>query len=409
VRIIVGRDGPDARPRDRGALISSGVTVLAWWSVRILLIALGAMLLGTLIGALWTVVLPVIFGVLLTTVLYPPAAWLVRHRWPPALAAGVVLVWALAIVALVFWGIAPSVAGQADEISAGAVAGLQQIQTLLSGPPFNLGEGQIGAALNSVVAQLQASATTIAGGVLTGVSAVASGLLNVVLALVLAFFFVKDGPRFVPWLVGVTGERAGRHLRPVLDRTWRTLGGFIRTQALVSLVDAIFIGIGLLILGVPLALPLVVLTFFGGFIPIIGALVAGALAVLVALVTKGFTTALIVLAIIIAVQQIEGNVLQPILQSRSLKLHGAVVLLAVTAGGALYGIAGAFLAVPVAAVAAELLRYMGQEIDLRTGKGAPQDSTDVLAEDVADPTEPTEAVAAPDSGADRDRAGKADS
>jgi hypothetical protein len=109
------------------------------------------------------------------------------------------------------------------------------------------------------------------------------------------------------------------------------------------------------------------------------------------------------------VQQIEGNVLQPILQSRSLKLHGAVVLLAVTAGGALYGIAGAFLAVPVAAVAAELLRYMGQEIDLRTGKGAPQDSTDVLAEDVADPTEPTEAVAAPDSGADRDRAGKADS
>jgi predicted PurR-regulated permease PerM len=408
VRIVVGRDGPDGKPRDRGAVISSGVTVLAWWSVRILLIALGAVLLGTLIGALWTVVLPVIFGVLLTTVLYPPAAWLVRHGWPRALAAGVVLVGALAIVALVFWGIAPSVAGQADEISAGAVAGLQQIQNLLSGPPFNLGQGQIGAALNSIVAQLQASATTIAGGVLTGVSAVASGLLNVVLALVLAFFFVKDGPRFVPWLVGVTGDRAGRHLRPLLDRTWRTLGGFIRTQALVSLVDAVFIGVGLLILGVPLALPLVVLTFFGGFIPIIGALVAGALAVLVALVTKGFTTALIVLAIIIAVQQIEGNVLQPILQSRSLKLHGAIVLLAVTAGGALYGIAGAFLAVPVAAVAAEILRYMGQEIDLRTGRGDPEDPTDVLAEDVADPAEPTEAVPAADSGAAPEPAARTD-
>jgi predicted PurR-regulated permease PerM len=408
VRITVGRDGADATPRERGALISSGVTGLAWWSLRILLIALGAVLLGTLIGALWTVVLPVIFGVLLTTVLYPPAAWLVRHGWRPALAAGVVLVGALVIVALVFWGIAPSVAGQADEIAAGAVAGLQQIQTLLSGPPFNLGQGQIGAALATVTAQLQASATTIAGGVLTGVSAVASGLLNVVLALVLAFFFVKDGPRFVPWLVGVTGERAGRHLRPVLDRTWRTLGGFIRTQALVSLVDAVFIGVGLLILGVPLALPLVVLTFFGGFIPIIGALVAGALAVLVALVTKGVTTALIVLAIIIAVQQIEGNVLQPILQSRSLKLHGAVVLLAVTAGGALYGIAGAFLAVPVAAVAAEILRYMGQEIDLRTGKGDPEDPTDVLAEDVVDPAEPTEAVPAADSDADPEPAAKTD-
>ena len=134
----------------------------------------------------------------------------------------------------------------------------------------------------------------------------------------------------------------------------------------MSFIDAFFIGLGLVILGVPLALVLAVLTFFGGFIPIVGAFVAGALAVLVALVANGLTTALIVLAIIIAVQQIEGNLLQPLLQSRTMKLHAVVVLLAVTAGASLYGIPGAFLAVPVAAVAAVLVRYLGEQLDAAT-------------------------------------------
>jgi predicted PurR-regulated permease PerM len=144
---------------------------------------------------------------------------------------------------------------------------------------------------------------------------------------------------------------------------WGTLGSFIRGQAQVSLVDGVCIGIGLVIVGVPLALPLAVLTFFGGFIPIVGALVAGTLSVLVALVSNGFTTALIVLGIVLLVQQLEGNVLQPILQGKSLNLHAAIVLLAVTAGASLYGIAGAFLAVPATAAAATVLRYLLAEID----------------------------------------------
>ncbi|MCE3556006.1 AI-2E family transporter [Pseudonocardia sp. RS11V-5] len=359
-------------PPDRGAVIGGGLTWLATWSWRILLIAFGAILLGLVVGALWPIVFPVLLGVILATVLRPPVGWLVAHRFPPALAALLVLVAALVVLGGIITLIAPQVAGQSDQIAAGVTGGLGQIQQWVSGPPLNLGEGQIGGVLESITRQLQASASTIAGTVLTGVSAFANGLLNIVLAVVLAFFFVKDGPRFLPWVTRVTGARAGRHVAGVLQRAWRTLGGFIRTQALVAFVDAFFIGLGLVLLGVPLALPLAVLTFFGSFVPIVGALVAGALSVLVALVTKGFTTALIVLAIIIAVQQIEGNVLQPILQSRSLNLHGAVVLLAVTAGGAIWGIAGAFLAVPVAAVAAEVLRYIGEEIDRRAGaRGAP--------------------------------------
>jgi len=145
----------------------------------------------------------------------------------------------------------------------------------------------------------------------------------------------------------------------------RTLGAFVRVQAVVSLVDAVFIGLGLLVVGVPLALPLAVLTFLGGFVPIVGALVAGGLAVLVALVSNGLTAGLVVLAIIVVVQQVESNVLQPVLQGRSLRLHPAVVLLAVTAGGTLFGITGAFLAVPVAAAGATTLRYLGELADER--------------------------------------------
>jgi predicted PurR-regulated permease PerM len=179
----------------------------------------------------------------------------------------------------------------------------------------------------------------------------------------LTFFFLKDGHKFLPWLKTLGGRRAGEHAVEVLGRAWNTLGGFIRTQALVSLIDAVFIGAGLLILGVPLAPVLAILTFIGGFDQIVGAFVACALSVLVAWVANGLTTAVIVLIIILVVQQIEGNVLQPVLQSKSMKLHAVVVLLAVTAGGSVFGIVGAFLAVPAAAVAAVVVRYIGEQID----------------------------------------------
>jgi predicted PurR-regulated permease PerM len=217
-----------------------------------------------------------------------------------------------------------------------------------------------------VTGRIQESVSTIAAGVLAGVGSIASGVITLVLVLILTFLFVKDGPRFLPWVHSVAGPSAGGHLAEVLRRIWVTVGSFIRQQAVVSLADAVFIGVGLLVVGVPLALPLAVLTFLGGFIPIIGAFVAGAVAVLVALVNNGLAAGVTVLVIVVVVQQIEGNVLQPLLQSRGLGLHAAVVLLAITAGSTLYGIAGAFLAVPVTAALAVVLRYLGEQIDVRT-------------------------------------------
>jgi predicted PurR-regulated permease PerM len=339
---------------------------LAIASAQLLLVLAAVVVVGYALGRLWGILLPIVLGLLFATVLWPPTRFLRRHGWSPALAASVVLLGFLAAFGGLIAAIAPSVSSQVGDLVDQTTAGLQDIQERLSGPPFNLGEDQVGQAVDDAITSLQDNAQSIAGAALTGASVVGNSLLNLVLALLLAFFFLKDGPRWVPWLSAQTGPRAAPHVAALSQKTWATLSEFIRQQALVGFIDALFIGIGLLVLGVPLVLPLAVLTFLGGFIPIIGAFVAGAFAVLVALVSVGVTKALIVLAIVVLVQQIEGNVLQPILQGRGLNLHAAVVILAVTAGSQLAGITGAFLAVPVAALIAVVYRYVRDELDDRS-------------------------------------------
>jgi len=359
--------GPQRR-RERTGAIGHGFATLARWSLRLIAVAAAFVIVGYVLGRLWIIVLPILLALTLSTALWPPTAWLRKRGWPPALAALVAVVGALIVLGGVIALITPPVVSQAQDIADRAADGLTEIQEWITGPPLNLSEEQISTARESITERLQASASTIASGVITGVTAVTQALVNLFLMLFLAFFFLKDGPRFLPWLRATVGDRAGEHLDAVLRRSWRTLGGFVRSQAAVGLIDAVFIGVGLLILGVPLALPLAVLTFLGGFVPIIGALIAGSLAVLVALVTQGPTVALIVVAIVVVVQQVEGNVLQPILQGRALRLHQAVILLAVAAGSSLYGVAGAFFAVPVVAVLAEVLRYLGDQLDHRPGQ-----------------------------------------
>ena len=369
--------------RARSAAISDGLSFMARWSLRLALIGLGLALLWWLIAKLWVIVMPVLLALLISTVLYTPTAWLRRRGAPPALAAAAVMLGALVLLGAVLYFLATSITGGVSEIATGAVAGLQSIQDWLSGPPLNLRATQFDALLQQATQRLQSSVSAIASSVLTGVGTVASLVVTGLLALVLAFLFVKDGDRFLPWLRRFVGPRVGGHLSVILGQIWATLGGFIRGQVLVSLADGLFIGIGLLIVGVPLALPLAVLTFIGGFIPVVGALIAGVLSVLIALVSNGFTAALIVLGIVLLVQQIEGNVLQPLLQGKSLQLHAAVVLLAVTAGSSLYGIAGAFLAVPVAAAAATVLRYLFAQVDKTSEDGATDAPGDPEAADAA--------------------------
>lgn len=362
--------GADAVVPDRGDVIGSGVLWLAKWALCVVAIAAGAWVLGNLAAKLWVILLPVLLAIVVSTVLWPPTRGMIRLGLRPAAAASLSVLGFLGVLAGVIALIVPSVVDQVPDLADKSTAGINQVRDWLQGPPLRIRDEQLDSAVDAIVSRLQSSAEQIASGVFTGVTTATSALITIFLVLVLTFFFVKDGPRFLPWLHRMVGSRGGRHVEEVLKRVWIVLGGFIRTQALVSLIDAVLIGLGLVILGVPLALVLAVLTFLGGFVPMVGAFVAGALAVLVALVGKSFTTALIVLGIIIAVQQLEGNILQPVLQSRSMKMHAVVVLLAVTGGGALYGIVGAFLAVPVVAVVVVVLRYVGEQIDAATAPAA---------------------------------------
>lgn len=358
-------EGPAPRRRTREVVIGDAVTWLSRWSMRWVLIALGAWLAGWLIQHLWSILLPVLLALILTTVLQPPARWMEsRLRLPPVVAALNAIAGALLILVAVVLFIAPSASAQVSEIADSAAEGLGQLQDWVeSNSTLDVTHSQVQSIVDGAQERLRSSASSIASGLLVGVSAVTGVLINVLLTLVLSYFFLKDGRRFLPWLRRTAGADVGGHLAEVGSRAWNTLGGFVRTQALVGLIDAVLIGTALVVVGVPLALPLAVLTFVAAFAPIIGAVTVGGLAVLVALVANGWVAAGIIFAAVLVVQQLEGNVLLPWLQGKSLDLHAGVVLLTIVLGSTLFGVKGAFLGVPVVAVGAVVLRYLDERVD----------------------------------------------
>ncbi|MGW3667827.1 AI-2E family transporter [Streptomyces sp. NPDC005141] len=331
-------------------------------SVDLLLVLLMTGVALWVVGRMWSVVWPLIVALFLTTLTWPLTRFLRRRGWRPALAASAVtvlfLVVALGIVAL----IAVPVASQTGELTDGVVEGIHKVREWAAGPPLNIGDDQISKTSDAAINRIQNSVGSVVTALVTGVSTVVNGLVTAVLALFLMFFFLKDGPRFLPWLTRQLPGRLATDVPTVAARGWDTLSAFVRSQALVGLLDAVLIGAGLWILGVPLVLPLAVLTFVTAFVPIVGAVFAGFVAVLIALVSNGLTDALIMLAIIVVVQQLEGNVFQPMIQSRGLGLHAAVVLLAVTLGGSLAGVVGSLLAVPAAALTAVIWNYLREQL-----------------------------------------------
>jgi predicted PurR-regulated permease PerM len=365
------RPAADRPVHDRAVVIDHGFAILQRWALRAVLIAASLYVLGWVVGRTWMVWFPVALALVLATVLAPPVSWLRRHRVPDSLAAAGVMIGFIGVIATTVAILTPQVAGQAPDIADKAVNGLSEIRDWLRNGPLAISDGQITNAISAVQEQIRSSASAISAGVFSTIGVATSVVLNLVVTLILTFLFIKDGHKFLPWIGTLAGRRAGRHTVEVLGRAWDTLGGFIRTQTIVSLIDAVIIGIGLMVVGVPLWVPLAVLTFFGGFIPIIGAFVSGALAVLVTLVTNSLQDALIVLVIVFLVQQLEGNILSPWLQGKTMNLHAAVVLLSVLAGGSLFGITGAFLAVPVVATVATVLRYVNEQIDHQVDLAAP--------------------------------------
>ena len=323
---------------------------LGFRSIQILvIIALGAVIVYGMIQ-LKLVVIPVLIALIVAAAAAPVILWL-RRFMPNILAA-----WVTLLAGIVFFGgvvtlIVFAVRDQWDELAAKAIEGIDQLIAWLKDGPLPIDEKQIEEASDAVIDFLTSS--QVGAGAIAGVSVAANILTGLVLAIVILFFFLKDGDdMWTFFLKPFHGERLERGRR-IGKTAVRVLGGYVRGTALIAFVDAFFIGLGLFILQVPLALPLSVIVFLSSFIPIVGATLASLLAALVALVgtENGPVVALIVLAIAVGVNQLEGNFLQPVVMGQSLKLHPLVILVALTAGTIVGGITGAVLAVPITAVA----------------------------------------------------------
>jgi predicted PurR-regulated permease PerM len=337
-------------------LVPLGLRRASAFAWRVLLLIAAAVLLVWVLIQTQAVVLPVIAALLLTAFVEPGTRRL-RARRLPDWAVGLIAL--LAVVAL-FAGvgllIVPEVVGQISQVNLNLNQGIRRIQDFVL-QTFPVSQSQVEQGISKAFNTLQSSIGNVATQVLGAAGAVVGLLLQIFVTLFLFFFFVKDGPRFYRWLRAAAPPSRRRNVEELLPQVWSTLQAYLSGVVIVGLIDAVFIAIALIVVGVPLVLPLAVLTFFGAFFPLVGAIVAGAVAALVALVTGGVTDALIIVGATVVVQQVEGNVLQPLIMGRQVELHPAVTLLAVTGGGAVAGIVGAFLAVPVAAVTRRVLRY----------------------------------------------------
>jgi putative heme transporter len=341
--------------------VPSWLATWAAWAWRLLVVLLGVSVLIVVATELALVTVPVILALVLATLAVPPARVLERIGAPPAIASLVVVLGGFVLVVGGVAALVPSFLEQVRDLGPTVRdAGIRVLDWVEVGP-LGLDRDQLADLGNQLVEGLQAQGGAVATGALSFVASLVEGVLAVILALILLFFFVKDGERIWAWMVARTPDVHRPTVVALGQRSWEALAGYVRGTALVALIDAVGIGLGLAIVGVPLVLPLAVLVFVGGFVPVVGAFVTGLLAVAVAFADGGGGQALIVLAIVVAVQQVESDILQPTIMRRAVRLHPVVVLAVLTAGAKLVGIVGAFLAVPLAAVASAV----GNELRLR--------------------------------------------
>jgi predicted PurR-regulated permease PerM len=315
-----------------------------------------AVVVAVLWGIVWVaafmavVVVPVLVALLLAALLQPGAAALVRHGWPRALAALAMLVVGLGVVSGIITLVVNQFVAGFSDLADQVTQGISRIQTFVV-RTLPITRTQLDQALADLQDRFVENQDTLATGALTTAATVGEVFTGIVLALFTLFFFLKDGRSIWLWLVGLFPRDARAYVDEAARRSWRTLISYVRATVIVALVDALGIGIGLAILGTPLVVPLAALVFLGAFIPIIGSFLAGTVAVMVALVSQGPVQALIALAIVAGVMQLEGHVLQPLLLGRAVRVHPLAVVLAIGAGLIIAGIFGALIAVPLVACA----------------------------------------------------------
>ena len=347
-----GHEPPPEQGTERGSAVHPALDRLAAYSWRLLVVAAALVAVLWVLGRLTIVLIPLVVTLFLSRVLAGPASWLRRRRWPAGLAAAVTVVGFLVVLGGGFFLIGASVADQVDDLGPTIGEALDDLERwLVEDSPFDVNRADLDRFRNDIGDAFRTSLESSGGAVVSRAIVVVEVVLGVFLGLIITFFALKDGDRFLGWVNRWVPAARRETVAVAAAQAWTTLGGYLRGAALLGVVEGIAIGIALTLVGAKLAVPVAMLTFLAAFVPFVGAIVAGAIAVLVALGTAGIDAALVVLVVAVLLQQLDNDFLAPVVYGRALNIHPVVVLLAIAAGGALFGLAGSFLAVPFTAVA----------------------------------------------------------
>jgi predicted PurR-regulated permease PerM len=331
------------------AEVPHSLRIAAAWSWRLIVVGVVGWALLRFIGVVSIVVIPLSIALLLSALL-APAVSLLRLRLPPSLATFLVLICGIAAVAGTLTLVINQFVQGVPELTTKASDGVREIQDWARTGPLHLSDAQVNQAIQSAQDWVNANTSSLTATGVATAATLAEIVTGMLLVLFATFFFLRDGRKIWRFLVRLFPVNARWSLSDAGTASWATLGSYVRATVLVAFIDAVGIGLALVILRVPFPFPLAALVFLGAFVPIVGASVSGAVAVLVALVDRGWIIALSVLGAVIVIQQLEGHVLQPLIMGRAVAIHPLVVIIGIASGVVLAGIIGALVAVPLIAV-----------------------------------------------------------
>ena len=332
------------------AEVPHSLRIAAAWSWRLIVVGVVGWALLHFVAIVSIVVVPLAIALLLSALLAPAVGWLLRARLPRSLATFLVLICGLGAVAGTLTLVINQFVDGIPELTTNASQGIRQIQEWARTGPLHLSDAQVNQAIDNAQQWINSNTASLTSTGLSTAATLFEVVTGMLLVLFSTFFFLRDGRKIWRFIVRLFPVQARWSLADAGDASWRTLGAYVRATVLVAFIDAVGIGIALVVMKIQFPLPLAALVFLGAFIPIVGASVSGAVAVLVALVDKGWVISLIVLGAVILVQQVEGHLLQPLIMGRAVAIHPLVVIIGIACGATLAGIIGALVAVPLIAV-----------------------------------------------------------
>ncbi|MFI1650378.1 AI-2E family transporter [Streptomyces avidinii] len=385
-RVVEARRGRPRNP-DPARAVPWGVRVAAEAGWRFLVLAATLWVIMRVIGSVRLVVLAFAAALLITALLEPTVARLHRAGLSRGLSTALTALFGFVVLGLIGWFVVWQVLDNLDNLSGRLQEGIEELKRWLLASPFHVTEQQINDVAGSLSDAIGTSTSEITSTGLRGVTVLVEIITGMLLAMFSTLFLLYDGRRIWQWTLKLVPAAARPDVADAGPAAWGTLTAYVRGTLIVAFIDALFIGLGIYFLGVPLAVPIAVVIFLASFVPLVGAVASGALAVVVALVTQGVFTALMTLLVVLVVQQIEGHVLQPFILGRAVRVHPLAVVLAVATGGVVAGIGGAVVAVPLVAVANTVIGHLRAH----GGDDGPADRSPVAVEE-----ERSDPPAAPD-------------